>query len=132
MVPVVWMYVCMAALGVVAVGAFLWAWGRREARRAEALEALDRVGPWGIVPLNKLLKAYAIGNYLGKDSVTRVIHEIIDDLKGDGIDKILVRIGWKMVDQFVKDVDSLKILQDKIAGKVTTKLVAPTADVNVQ
>lgn len=132
MVSILWFYGCMAAAGLAVVGLGLALWGRRENRRSEALDILAKIGPWGIEPLNRILKAYAIGNYLGKDSITRVFHEMIDDLKGNGLDKMLTRLGWKMVDQFIKDPDTLKTLKDKIAGKVIAKVEAPAETVAVQ
>jgi hypothetical protein len=95
------------------------AWRRREVRRMRANDVAREIGPWGFDHLSKLLTAYAIGNYFGADSVTRVTHEIIDELKGGGLPAMLKKIGWKVVEGvFLKNPDDrlrLKNLLDAAA-----------------
>ena len=97
MSPVVYMYIGIFSAALAAILLFLLLWKRREDRRDDAMAAYETVAPWGIEPLNKILAAYAVGNYFGKDSVVRVIREIVQDLKGSGLPAMLRKLGWKVV-----------------------------------
>jgi len=120
-----WMYVAVFCIALAAVLLFFLAWRRRELRRKRALEVLRKIAPWELAYLPDILEAYATGNYFGRDSVTRKIHELIDDIQAGGLDDILVRLGWKMVDAFIKNPDTLKKLQDKLAGKPEVVMTPP-------
>jgi Na+/serine symporter len=129
--PIIWQYVGIffAALTAILIGLLLWR--RRELRRMEAMGAAKIIAPWGFDLLTKLLDAYAVGNYFGRDSVTRVIHEIIDELKGGGLPAMLKKIGWKVVEGvFLKNEDDRKRLQgllDTTAASVSDLQAPPAA-----
>ena len=109
--PVFWQYVGMffAALAAILLGLLLWR--RRELRRYRAMEAADEMAQWGLTRLAKLLRAYAVGNYLGADSVTRVTHQLIDDIQSEGLGAMLRTVGWKVVENvFLKGEDDRKKL----------------------
>ncbi len=125
MVSQLWMYVAVFCISLAAVLLFFLLWRRRELRRKRALEVLRKIAPWDLAYLPDILEAYATGNYFGRDSVTRKIHELIDDIQAGGLDKILVRLGWKMVDAFIRDPETLKELKAKIAGTPEVTLTAP-------
>jgi len=90
----------------------------------DAMTTASTLDAWGFELLAKLFRAYAVGNYFGKDSVARVIHEIIDDVKGGGLPAMLKKIGWKVVEGvFLKNADDrkqLKTLLDTTALSVNT------------
>ena len=101
--------------------AFMFAfvlWRRREVRRGEALKLLEKVAPWGIEPINKFLRAYGIGNYIGKDSMGRVVREVIADLMSEGgLTSMLKRVGWKVVKGvFLRSAEDREKLQKATSG----------------
>ncbi len=78
----------------------------REKFKGRLLKVLSKISPWGIEPLNKLLHAAIIDNWIGKDSIGRVLREILSDLNGDGLVKMLRRVGWKVVKNvFLKNTE---------------------------
>ena len=95
--PAVSHYIAVFSIVFAVVMLILVLWGRRESRRMEAQELLTKIASWEITPANRLLSAYVIGNYIGKDSIGRVLREVIADLKGDGLPNTLKRLGWKIV-----------------------------------
>jgi hypothetical protein len=109
--PVFWQYagIFFAALSAILLGLLLWR--RRELRRYRAMEVADEMAQWGLARLAKLLRAYAVGNYFGADSVTRVTHQLIDDIQSEGLGNLLRNVGWKVVENvFVKDPEDRKKL----------------------
>ena len=122
-------YIATFALVLAGVLLFLLAWRRRELRRTEALEVLEKIAPWGIEPINKLLRAYAIGNYIGQDSIGRVFREIISDLKGGGLTSMLRRLGWKIVKgaflSNAEDRAELRKLLDNSEALAETEIETP-------
>lgn len=109
--PVFWQYtgIFSAALAAILLGLLLWR--RRELRRYRAMEAADEMAQWGLSRLAKLLRAYAVGNYFGADSVTRVTHQLIDDIQSEGLGTMLRNVGWKVAENvFAKDQDDRKRL----------------------
>lgn len=125
MVSTIWLYIASFFIALAAVLLFFLLWRRRELRRQRALEVLRKIAPWELAYLPDILEAYAIGNYFGRDSVTRKIHELIDDIQAGGLDKILVRLGWKMVDVFIRNPETLNQLRDKVAGKSEIVVESP-------
>jgi hypothetical protein len=130
--PVIWQYVGIffATLAAILIGLLLWR--RRELRRMNAMEVAETLASWGFDLLAKLFRAYAVGNYLGKDSVTRVIHEIIDEIKGGGLPAMLKKVGWKVVEGvFLKNDDDRKRLQTMLdtTAAVVNNLTPPTPTV---
>jgi hypothetical protein len=124
--PVFWQYagIFSAALAALLLGLLLWR--RRELRRYRAMEAADEMAQWGLSRLAKLLRAYAVGNYFGADSVTRVTHQLIDDIQSEGLGTMLRNVGWKVVENvFVKDQDDrrklLKLLEAGGSGQEAEK-----------
>lgn len=110
--PVFWQYlgIFSAALAAILFGLLLWR--RRELRRYRAMEAADEMAQWGLSRLAKLLRAYAVGNYFGADSVTRVTHQLIDDIQSEGLGTMLRSVGWKVAENvFAKDQDDRKRLR---------------------
>ncbi|MFZ5831587.1 MAG: hypothetical protein ACOY3P_15995 [Planctomycetota bacterium] len=91
-------YIAAFATAFAAVALFLALWRRRELRREHALEVLGRIEGWGIEPLNRVLRAYAIGNYLGQGSILRTIREVVAELRSGGIVPMLRGIAWKVVE----------------------------------
>jgi len=126
--PVIWMYlgIFSAALAAILLGLLLWR--RREDRRYRAIELADTLSAWGFDRFAKLMRAYAIGNYLGANSVTRVTHEIVDDLLGGGLPAMLRSIGWKVVEGvFLKNDDDRAKLQKLLAVPTVKTKVQPPA-----
>lgn len=127
--PVYWMYVGIFSTALAAILLGLLLWRRREGRRYRALELADTLSAWGFDRFAKLLRAYAIGNYLGANSVTRVTHEIVDDLLGGGLPAMLKNIGWKVVKGvFLENAEDRATLQELLAAASTakTKVETPT------
>ena len=129
MEPVIWMYVGIFSTALAAILLGLLLWKRREDRRYEAMAAYEELAPWGIEPLNKLLSAYAVGNYFGKDSVVRAIRQIVQDLKAGGLPAMLRKLGWKVVKGlFLTNAEDRKELRTLLdAAEAATHVVgSPT------
>jgi hypothetical protein len=126
--PIVWQYVSLFFIAFSAVMVFLFAWRRREIRRTRAMEVADELSNWGLDQLSRLLRAYVIGNYLGADSVTRVLHEIIDELVSGGLPAMLRKVGWKIVKGvFLKSADDRAELTRLLAAAaIVEKIETPT------
>jgi len=127
--PVIWQYVGIffATLAAILIGLLLWR--RRELRRMEAMAASKLIAPWGFDLLSRLLDAYSVGNYFGKDSVTKVVHEIIDEIKGNGLPAMLKKVGWKVVEGvFLKNEEDRKKLQTMLdtTAAAVNDLTPPT------
>jgi hypothetical protein len=116
MSPIVWQYVGYFCLPLVLVLFGLLLWSRREKRRARAFDLAATFAEWRLDDLARLCKAYTIGNYLGADSVTRIIHQLISRLETEGAPAVFRGLGWKMVDVFIRTPDDLKKLKDLIAA----------------
>jgi hypothetical protein len=123
------MYIGIFSTALAAVLLVLLLWKRREDRRYRAIELADTLSKWGFDRFAKLLRAYGIGNYFGANSVTRVTHEIIDDLQGSGLESMLKNIGWKVVEGvFLKsDVDKEKLKSLLAAAAVSAPVAVPPA-----
>jgi hypothetical protein len=127
MTPLIWQYVGIFFAALTAILLFFLFWRRRELRRMRAMDLAREIGPWGFDHLSRLLTAYAVGNYFGADSVTRVTHEIIDELKGGGLPAMLKKIGWKVVEGvFLKNPDDRTKLADLLAA---ASLLATRAEI---
>jgi hypothetical protein len=99
-----------------AVLLFLLLWRRRELRRYEAMELCDHVRDWGLDDLARLLRAYTVGNYIGRDSVVRIARELIEKIKTEGMPALLRKVGWKMlVNVFLKNPEDLKKVREELA-----------------
>ncbi len=119
MTPLIWQYVGIFFAALAAILLFLLFWRRRELRRMRAMDVAREIGPWGFEHLSRLLTAYAVGNYFGADSVARVTHEIIDELKGGGLPAMLKKVGWKVVEGvFLKNADDRSRLKDLLDAAV--------------
>lgn len=131
MSPLVWQYVGIFSAALAAILIVLLLWRRRELRRTHAMEVAEVLASWGFDTLAKLFRAYAVGNYLGKDSVTRTIHEVIDEIKGGGLPSMLKKIGWKVVEGvFLKNSDDrlrLQTLLDTTAAGAAVSALTPPA-----
>lgn len=131
MEPLYWQYVGIFASALAAVLLVLALWGRREDRRTIASKLAVKCAEWGLTQLSRLFMAYAIGNYIGKDSVTRVLHEIIDELQDGGLEAMLRKVGWKVVEGvFLKndaDRSKLQTLVAASAKAVSPETVTPPA-----
>jgi len=126
MSPLTWQYIGIFSTALAVLLAGLLLWRRRELRRYEAMEVAQEVAPWGFDQLTKLLNAYAIGNYIGKDSVARVIREIIQELKGGGLPNMLRKIGWKVVKNvFLQNADDRKELRALLSVADATAVKTP-------
>ncbi len=89
--------ISMFAVAFAAAMLFFILWGKREERRYEAQETAKLMDKWGFGLLTKLFDAYAVGNYIGKNSVGRCIREIIAEVQSGGLPAMLKNIGWKVV-----------------------------------
>jgi len=121
--PVIWQYIGIFStiLAVVLLAALVWR--RRELRRYEAMELADKFAEWGLDPVVRLLRAYAVGNYIGKDSIGRVIRELIADLKSGGLESMLRRIAWKIIKNvFLENADD----RAQLTKLLTPPPVTPT------
>jgi len=125
MSPLIWQYVgiFLASLVVLLIGLLLWR--RRELRRTRAIEVAEILASWGMETLAKLFRAYAVGNYLGKDSVTRTIHEIIDEIQSGGLPAMLKKVGWKVVEGvFLKNPEDRTRLQTLLNTTTASAVLA--------
>ncbi len=107
---------------------FFFLWNRREERRTRAIDVAAILHEWGLDLLAKLFTAYAIGNYIGGDSVGRTIREIIEEIKGGGLPTMLRKVGWKVVEGvFIKNEDDRAKLTELLAqSKSNNELQPPT------
>jgi len=110
-----------SAMLIVALIAMLL-WRRREERRMEAIDASHKLASWGLTKVAGIVSAYAVGNYIGKDSVGRGIRELIAEVKEGGLGPILRKVGWKMVENvFCKDTEDRKELE-RLLKETTAKV----------
>ena len=97
-------------------------WRRREERRVEAIAVSHKLHGWGLTKVAGIVSAYAVGNYIGKDSVGRGIRELIAEVKEGGLGPILRKVGWKMVENvFCKDTEDRKELE-RLLKETTAKV----------
>ena len=122
--PIVWQYLGYFAGPLVLVLFGLLLWTGREKRRARAFDLAATFAEWHLDDLARLCKAYTIGNYLGADSVTRIIHQLVSRLETEGAPAVFRGLGWKMVDVFIRTPDDLKKLKDLIAAAESLALRA--------
>ncbi len=87
-------------LSLVLLGLLLW--HKREVRRDVAFDLCVEMEKWGLGLIAKLLKAYTIGNYLGKDSMGRTIRKIVADIQLHGLPAMLEDLFWKLLAHFLK------------------------------
>jgi hypothetical protein len=121
-----WMFGCLAAAAAVVVLGLLAFRRWREEKAERAIDLLEKVGGWEIVPLNRFLKAAGTRNVIGKNSMVRIIRELAEDIRSGGFDKMLIRIAWKVIDGHILKVPELRQkLVDKIAGKPEVTLETP-------
>jgi len=126
--PIYWQYIGIFSTALAAVLLFFLLWGRRESRREKAGELAHTLKSWGFDLLATLLTAYSIGNYFGKNSVTRCLHQMIDELTEGGLPAMLKKIGWKVVEGiFLENNDDRKKLSDLLAGIKPADQVTPPA-----
>ena len=108
--------ISMFAVVFAAAMLFFYLWGKREERRYKAQAVAKKLHEWGFVLLAKLFDAYAVGNYIGKNSVGRCIREIIDEIQSGGLPAMLKTIGWKVVEGvFLKDDNDRARLTELLA-----------------
>jgi hypothetical protein len=79
-VPVVWQYVILGALALVATLVFLWLYNRREKRRKHALQLMRLMDQWGMSWFAGLYADYAVGDYSG---LVRRVKEIVEAVRSD-------------------------------------------------
>jgi hypothetical protein len=127
MSQVAWQYVGYFAGPLTLILLALLLWSRREKRRVKAIKLSETFREWKLNDMADLCLAYAIGNYIGTDSVTRIIHKIIDRLEAEGAVSVFRGLGWKMADVFIANPDDLAELQRRISVAVAMKTVVATA-----
>jgi hypothetical protein len=123
-----WQYVGIFSAALAAVLLVLLLWKRREDRRYRAVELADTLALWGFDRLAKLLRAYAVGNYFGANSVGRVTREIVDDMRSGGLPTMLRSIGWKVVEGvFLKNSDDRAKLMELLTTTTPATEIKPPA-----
>ena len=129
MSPTVYMYIGVFSTALAAILLFLLVWRRRELRRTKAGKLASKCEGWGLEHMQRFFLAYSIGNYFGADSVTRVVHEIIDELQAGGLEKMLTKVGWKVVKHIFltngDDRKELRTLLDAAEAVKTSVVEAP-------
>ncbi|MBN2579123.1 MAG: hypothetical protein JXB10_09040 [Pirellulales bacterium] len=119
-------YIAVFAVTLAVILLILLLWRRREQRRMEALEIANEIHGWGLEQTSRLLTAYAIGNYFGQDSVTRVVREIVAEIRSGGLPAMLRKVGWKVVKNvFLETPDDLARLKELIAQVETKSFNSP-------
>ena len=109
-------YVAIFFVALAVILTYLIIHRMRELFKEKVWDLHKKISPWGIEPLNKLLKAVVIDNFIGKDSMGRVIREIHADLRGDGLIIMLRKLGWKIVkNEFLKKKADRAMLADLLA-----------------
>lgn len=109
-------YVGVFAVVLSAILLFLLLWKRREDRRYRAIELAGELSAWGLdKTFGRLLLAYAVGNYFGKDSVTRTTHELIDMIQERTLPEVLKNLFKKLFLHFIKQPEDLAWMQSEIA-----------------
>ncbi len=110
----VWAYVGIFSTALALIFGVLLLWRRRELRRDDAFDVAVWAAEWGLTRVvAPFAKAYTIGNYFGKDSMGRIIRELVMEIRSGGLKNILRECGWKVVENvFVKnEVDRIKLFE---------------------
>lgn len=81
-------------------------WRRREERREHALDAADKLNEWGLDEIAKVFRAYAIGNYVGRDSVGRGVREIVDMFQTQGIPSMIRKSIFRALPRLLQEPES--------------------------
>lgn len=68
---------------------------RKETFGKDLIPLVSKFDAWGFPIISRLLTAVILDNWLGKDSVTEIMHEIVDMLKRDGLVKLVREVSWK-------------------------------------
>jgi hypothetical protein len=79
-VPVVWQYVILAGVALIATIAGLWLYNRREKRRKHAIELMKLMNRWGLDWFADLYEDYAVGDYSG---LVVKVREIVTAVRSD-------------------------------------------------
>ncbi len=117
MTPVIWQAIGIFSTALAVILLVLLLWRRREVRRTKALKVIGDLQEWGLDDLSRLMMAYAVGNYLGTDSITRVIHEIVDKIQSGGMEAFARKTYRKMVVAVLtgNDVEERRWLVSQVA-----------------
>jgi hypothetical protein len=79
-VPIVWQYVILAGIALIATVAGLWLYNRREKRRKHAIELMKLMNRWGLDWFADLYEDYAVGDYSG---LVVKVREIVTAVRSD-------------------------------------------------
>jgi hypothetical protein len=94
----VWQAIGITALALGGVLLFLLLWRRGEELREKLLTVLTEIEKWELADLARLLRAFIVRNFFGRDSVTRVVHELWDRIQAEGIIGMLRKTSWKVLE----------------------------------
>jgi len=131
--PVMWENFGMFAAVLIVVLVVLLLWRRGEIRRKKANKLAQQLYSWGLESLAELVEAYANFNWFGAESVTRVAHRIVDELREGGLLKMLRKVGWKVVKGvFLKDADDRKVLQKLLSETTADQIVDDGGEPSVE
>jgi hypothetical protein len=124
--PHVWIYVGIFFAALAAVLLILLLWRRRELRREKAIKAAAFFSEAKLEDLAGLCTAYAVGNYVGRDSVGEHLVHLVKRIEGEGLPKIFRELGWLMVDHFTRNAGDLAEVERRVSA-ARTIAAAPVA-----
>jgi hypothetical protein len=122
-IPLVWQYVILAVVALLATVIGLWLYNRRETRRKHALQLAKLMNQWGLDWFADAYEMYAVGDYSG---LVYKVKEIVEAVRTD---EAMVAKLWevgKKVTTYVAANDPTKADElRKILGTVQLPLTLP-------
>lgn len=123
-IPVIWQYVILGVVSLLAVVLILWLYNRREKRRKHAIQLANMMTRWGLDWFAETYEMYAVGDYSG---LAHKVNEIVQSVRSD---EAIVSKLWDVtrnVTRYVAENDTTKadMLRALLQKTTTTNANAP-------
>ncbi len=124
--PVYWQYLAIFLLAAIGAWSVFALWTKRSKFQERLIELYAVLTKWGMDELAMLIKAILTENWIGAQSVTRIARQLIHDLLDGGLDKMLLRVFWKMLPAVIQNAELKQRVLDIVNGVAEKRLPDPT------